>query len=88
MRLRRDVNVAGVSIEARHAPELISRLRAAGYPFVADKVERALTVRTTHVTFGAAEREAIVRVVADGPPEFSELYRVLLGELKRSLGAN
>ena len=83
MARRRDVNVAGVGVEARHAPELITRLRKAGYPSVAAKVERALFTRTLHVDFNAAEREAIVRAVADRPPQFSELYFVLLSELKR-----
>jgi hypothetical protein len=83
MSWRRDVHVAGVRVEAHHVPELITRLRMAGYPFVADKVERALGARTVHVAFGAAEREAIVRAVADRPPQFSELYVVLLRELER-----
>ena len=80
---RRDVNVAGVGVEARHAPELITRLRKAGYPSVAAKVERAVGLRTIPVDFNAAEREAIVRSVAHRAPQFSELYDVLRGELKR-----
>jgi hypothetical protein len=80
---RRDVDVAGVPVEARHVPELIMRLRTAGYPFVAAKVQQALSVRTVHVPFAANEREAIVRAVADRPPYFSELYQVLRGELER-----
>lgn len=83
MSSRRDVNVAGVTVEARHLPELITRLRTAGYPFVAEKVERALSLRTVHVGFDAAEREAIVRAVADKPPAFAELYRVLRAEIQR-----
>jgi hypothetical protein len=84
MSLRRDVNVAGVRVQARHAPELITRLRRAGYPSVAAKVERALSTRTVHVDFNAAERDAIVRAVSHRPPpQFSELYAVLLSELKR-----
>ncbi len=83
MSWRREVDVAGVPLEARHVPELIVRLRRSGHPYVADKVERALSIRTVHVSFGAAEREAIVGAVADRPPQFSELYRVLLGEVER-----
>ena len=83
MSSRRDVNVAGVGVEARHLPELIRRLRKAGYPSVAVKVERALSTRTLHVEFNAAERAAIVRAVASRPHEFSELYAVLLREIKR-----
>jgi hypothetical protein len=83
MSWRRDVDVAGVTLEARHIPELITRLRLAGHPFVAEKVERALGLRTVHVTFDAAEREAIVDVVADRSREFSELYRVLRAEIRR-----
>jgi hypothetical protein len=79
----RDVDVAGVTVRARHLPELSTRLRLAGYPFVAEKVERALGVRTRRVPFDAFEREAIVRVVADRPPEFSELHRVLGAEIQR-----
>lgn len=75
--------MAGVPVEARHVPELIVRLRRAGHPYVANKVERALSVRTVHVPFGTAEREAIVGAVADRPPQFSELYRVLLREVQR-----
>ena len=40
-------------------------------------------MRTIHVDFNAAERKAIVRSVAPAAPQFSELYDVLLGELKR-----
>jgi len=83
MSWRRDVDVAGVPVEAHHVPELITRLRMAGYPFVANKVERALGTRTVHVAFGATEREAIVRVIADKPTQFSELYAVLLRDLER-----
>ena len=83
MSLRRDVIVAGVRIDARHAPELIARLRRNGYPSVAAKVERAVGMRTIHVDFNGAERKAIVRSVAHSAPHFSELYDVLLGELKR-----
>ena len=83
MSWRREVDVAGVPVDARHVPELIVRLRRAGHPYVAAKVERALSVRTVHVAFGTAEREAIVGVVADRSPQFSELYRVLLREVRR-----
>ncbi len=83
MSWRRDIDVAGVLLEARYVPELIARLRTARYPVVADKVERALSIGTVHVTFGAAEREAIVRAVADKPPQFTELYQVLRLELER-----
>ena len=83
MSLRRDVDVAGVRIDARFAPELIARLRRKGYPSVAAKVERAVGLRTIPVDFNAAEREAIVRSVAHRAPQFSELYDVLWGELKR-----
>jgi hypothetical protein len=83
MSWRRDVDVAGVRIEARHVPELIERLRTAGYPFVADKVERALGLRTVPVAFDVAEREAIFGAVSDKPPQFSELYRVLRAEVQR-----
>jgi hypothetical protein len=83
MSLRRDIDLAGVPVQAHHVPELISRLRRRGYPSVAHKVERALSSRTVHVAFNAAEREAIVRAVADRPRQFSELYDVLRGEIKR-----
>jgi hypothetical protein len=83
MSWRRDVDVAGVRVEARHVPELIERLRTAGYPFVAEKVERALGLRTVPVLFDDAEREAIVGAVSDKPPQFSELYRVLRSEVRR-----
>jgi hypothetical protein len=82
MSSRRDVDVAGVLVQAHHVPDLITRLHRAGYPFVADKVARALGTRTIHVAFGSAEREALVRAVADEPPQFSELYRVLLREIQ------
>jgi hypothetical protein len=83
MSLRRDVDVAGVPVQAHHVPELISRLRRRGYPSVAHKVERALSSRTVHVAFNPAEREAILRAVADRPRQFSELYDVLREEIKR-----
>jgi hypothetical protein len=46
-------------------------------------VERALSSRTIHVAFNPAEREAIVRAVADRPRQFSELYDVLREEVER-----
>ena len=81
--LRRDIDVAGVPVQAHHIPELITRLRRRGYPSVAHKVERALSSRTVHVAFNAAEREVIARAVRDRPPRFSELHDVLIGEIKR-----
>jgi hypothetical protein len=83
MSLRRDVDVAGVPVQAHHVPELIARLQKRGYPSVAHKLERALSARTVRVEFNAAEREVIVRAVADRPARFSELYEVLIGEIKR-----
>ena len=81
MSLRRDVTVAWVRIDARHAPELIGRLRRKGYPSVAAKVERAVGLRTIHVDFNAAERAAITWArLPTGAPQFSELYDVLRGE--------
>ena len=83
MSSRSDVDVAGVRVEARHLPELVTRLRRAGEPYVAHKVQQALGARTIHVTFGPFEREAIVRAIDDRPRKFSELYAVLLRELKQ-----
>lgn len=83
MSSRSDIDVAGVRVEARHLPELVTRLRRAGEPYVAHKVQQALGARTIHVTFGPFEREAIVRAIDDRPREFSELYAVLLRELKQ-----
>lgn len=83
MSLRRDVDVAGVPVQAQHVPELIGRLRKRGYPSVAHKLERALSTRTVRVEFNATEREVIARAVADRPERFSELYEVLIGEIKR-----
>ena len=80
---RSDIDVAGVRVEARHLPELVTRLRRAGEPYVAHKVQQALGARTIHVAFGPFEREAIVRAIDDRPRKFSELYAVLLRELKR-----
>ena len=78
-----DVNVAGVRVRANHLPELVTRLRWAGYPFVANKVQRVLGARTLRIAFGPFEREAIVRALPDRPPQFSELYAVLLRELEQ-----
>ena len=83
---RSDVNVAGVRVRANHVPELVTRLRRAGEPFVAYKVQQVLGARTLPVTFGPFEREAIVRAVADRPPQFSELYAALLRELPQRRG--
>jgi hypothetical protein len=83
MSLRRDVDVAGVPVRAQHVPELIARVRRRGYPSVAHKLERALSARTVQVTFNDAEREVIVRALADRPRQFSELHEVLYAEVKR-----
>ena len=83
MSLRRDVDVAGVRVEARHVPELVARLQRAGFGFVASKVQRTLHPRTVPVAFGVHEREALLRAVDDGPPPFSELYLVLRREIER-----
>ncbi len=86
MSLRSDIDVAGVRVRACHLPELVSRLRRAGEPYVAYKVQRALGARTTHISFGPFERRAIVGAVADRPPQFAELYAVLRRELTQRHG--
>ena len=78
-----DVTVADVRIRANHVPELITRLRWAGYPSVAHKVQRVLDARTLRVDFGPVEREAIVRALPDRPPPFAELCDVLLREINQ-----
>jgi hypothetical protein len=83
MSLRSDIDVAGVRVSARHVPELVTRLRRVGEPYVAYKVQQALGARTVRVNFGPFERKAIVRALPDRPPEFSKLYAVLLRELEQ-----
>ena len=69
--------LAGAHISPASVLELIRRLRDARSELTAEKVERALMVRTVPVTFMRADREAILRVTEDRRPEYAELRNAL-----------
>jgi hypothetical protein len=74
------VFLAGAQLEPRFAPELIRRLRAAGYVMTADKLERTLGVRTLQVTLTETDRVALLRVTEGCPPEYAALRAALRQE--------
>ena len=70
--------LAGAHISPTSVLELIRRLRDARCEITAEKVERALLVRTVQVSFLRADRDAILRVTRDRRPEYAELRDALL----------
>ena len=72
--------LAGAQMQPSSVLELIRRLRDARYENTAEKVERALLVRTVQVRLFRTDREAILRVTGDRRPEYAELRVALLHE--------
>ena len=72
--------LAGVQMQPAPVLELIRRLRDARHELTAEKVERALLVRTVEVRLLRVDREAILRVTRDRRPEYAELRDALLHE--------
>jgi hypothetical protein len=67
--------LAGAQMQPASVLELIRRLRDAWYETTAEKVERALLVRSVQVRLLRTDREAILRVTGDRRPEYAELRR-------------
>ena len=75
--------LAGLPIPDRLVLELARRLRNADELEIADKLEHAWRLETTTVALETHDREAILRLLADGPEELAELRAVLLQEHER-----
>lgn len=74
------VFVAGISVADRLILELARRLREAGFDGTAEVLERAYDRQVRIVALDIVDREAILRVLEDGPDELAELRAVLLQE--------
>jgi hypothetical protein len=74
------VQLAGISVADRLVLELARRLHDAGLDDAAETLEEAYDGARNVVALTIAEREAILRVLEDGPDELAELRGALLGE--------
>ena len=79
---RRPTNVylAGIPVLDRLVLELARRLRDAELVDTAERLEGAYDREARIVALEISDREAILRVLEDGPEEFAELRGVLVNE--------
>ena len=75
--------LAGVPVPDRAVLELARRLRDANELLTADKLEQAWSLESTEVALETEDRDAILRLLADGSAELAELRDVLLQEYER-----
>jgi len=62
---RHDIYLAGVAVRARDAIELIWRLRSYGFNDTAERIERALTIRTLPAELRDSDRDAVLYALVD-----------------------
>jgi hypothetical protein len=62
---RHDIYLAGVAVRARDAIELIWRLRSYGFNDTAERIERALTIRTLQAELRDSDRDAVLYALVD-----------------------
>ena len=72
--------LAGIPVDDRLVLTLAGKLRDAGLDDAAEKLENGYDRETKILALSIADRESILRVLEDGPPEFAELRGVLLKE--------
>jgi len=63
---RHDIYLAGVAVQARDAIELIWRLRNYGFDETAERIQRALTIRTLPAELRESDRDAVLYTLVDG----------------------
>ena len=80
---RRPTNVylAGIPVPDRLVLELARRLRDAELVDTAERLEGAYDRQARIVALEISDREALLRVLEDGPEEFAELRGVLVNEV-------
>jgi hypothetical protein len=77
------VELAGTAVTDRDTFELARVLRESGFPEVAEKLEKALTLGTQIVGLSIVDRESMLRALGDPPTEgLVEFRAVLVGEHK------
>jgi len=62
---RHDIYLAGVAVQARDAIELIWRLRNYGFDDTAERIQRALTIRTLPAELRDVDRDAVLYALVD-----------------------
>ena len=72
--------LAGIAVADRYVLELARRLRDAGFPITANRLETAYERQTKLLALTIKERERILRALADCPKSLAELRAVLLNE--------
>jgi hypothetical protein len=77
--------LAGVPVRDGVLLELARRVRNAGLADTADKLERAWSQEDKTLALETDDREALLRVLADGPDELGDLRSVLIQEHARRL---
>ena len=73
--------LAGIPVRDTAVVELIDRLRAEEFDTHADHLQRTLDRGARIVALDAADRHAILRVLADAPDELLELRATLVQEV-------
>jgi hypothetical protein len=77
------VFLAGVPVADKAVLQLARSLREAAELDTADKLERAWSAEDAEIALETDDRDAILRVLEDGPDELAELRDVLLQEHER-----
>jgi hypothetical protein len=72
---------SGISVPDRDVLDLARRLRAAGFDTEADRLEDAHRREIVILGLEITEREAILRVLEDCPPSFTELRATILRDV-------
>jgi hypothetical protein len=74
------IMLAGIPVDDRLVLDLARRLRDAGFDDTAETLEAAYDDERRVAALTITDREAVLRVLDDGPEEFAELRGVLLRE--------
>ena len=72
--------LAGIPVEDRLVLTLARRLRDVGLDDTAERLETGYERETVVLALDIPQREALLRVLEDGPDEFAELRGVLVKE--------
>ena len=78
-------DLAGVDVRDGILLELAHRVRNAGFPETAAKIESAWAAQEKTLPLETSDREALLQVLLDGPVELDPLCSVLLQEHERRL---
>ena len=72
------MQLAGTAVTDRDTFELARLLRERGFPEVAEKLEKALTLGTRIFGLSIADRESMLRALGDPPTDGLAAFRAVL----------